>query len=128
MKRIKPQTHSATLPRSLLFALAASASAFVMGCSHMGSRAGMDHGAMSSGTSGGAMGMMKPGADCPMAAEQRKMMCEGKSDDECKRAMDEHRQAMEQRMKEHMKGGGMQSSSAAGDMCDMGMMGKMGKQ
>ncbi len=117
--------------RPLMFALAAAASALLVGCSHMGTQDRMDHGAMSSGTSGGmGMGMMKPGADCPMmSADERKMMCDGKSDDDGKRVLDEHRQAMHKRMqekmKEHMKADGPQASAAAPDaMCDMGMKDK----
>ena len=132
MKRITQPRNNVPMARPLMVVLATLASAVLAACAQGGAQGGMDHGAMGSGTtSGGGMGMgmgmdmMKAGADCPMSAEQRKTMCEGKSDDDCKRILDEHRQAMDKRMKEHMKDGmkadGTQPSSGTPDgMCDMG--------
>ena len=128
MKRITQPRNNVPMARPLMVVLATLASAVLAACAHVGAQGGMDHGAMNSGTASGGgmgMGMMKAGADCPMSAEQRKTMCEGKSDDDCKRILDEHRQAMDKRMKEHMKDGmkadGTQPSSGTPDgMCDMG--------
>ena len=96
--------------------LAALALALAAGCANTGSMGGMSHGAMSSGTqdSGSMAGSDKSG--CPMMAEERKALCEGKSDDDCKKAMQQRHEAMA----EHMKGGASAPAGMKQDMCKMG--------
>jgi hypothetical protein len=93
--------------------------ALISGCAQPGMdrggpHAGMSHGAVSSGTA-----ERTDQAGCQMMERQRKAMCEGKTEEECQRAVEQHRHGMADRMKDGMKDGQARPDPGAMPMCDM---------